>query len=194
MSISKPTARKSDIVMQEIDGETLIYDLISNKAFNLNHTSAMVWTLCDGTRTAADIAKNMSGRLDSVVNEDFVWLALEQLKKDNLLEDSTEIIVPFEGLSRREVIRKVGLASLVALPVVASLVAPTAVQAQSCGATNKANGCACTQQGQCASGCCSSTPRTCVSPGTKTQGTPCIANCECATGLTCKGSPQTCQP
>jgi hypothetical protein len=65
------------------------------------------------------------------VPEEVVWLALDQLKKENLLENGGEIPTKFSGMSRREVIRKVGLATAIALPVIAGLVAPTAAQAQS---------------------------------------------------------------
>lgn len=127
----KPRGRKADIVVQQYGGEVLIYDLTAHKAFSLNETSALVWQACDGTKTIAEISGEISNRLKSPVNEDFVWLALEQLKKENLIENEAELYAPFEGLSRREVIRKVGFASMVALPVISSLVAPTAAQAQS---------------------------------------------------------------
>lgn len=127
----KPVSRKGNIVVQEYGKEILVYDLIENKAFSLNETSALIWQLCDGDKTVAEIAENLSGKYDSAISEDFVWLALEQLKKDSLLENSSEISADFGGLSRREVIRKVGFATLVALPLVSSLIAPMAIQATS---------------------------------------------------------------
>jgi hypothetical protein len=60
-----------------------------------------------------------------------VWLALDQLKKEKLIANGAEVVSKFDGMSRREVIRKVGLGTMIALPVVASLVAPTAANAQS---------------------------------------------------------------
>ncbi len=128
---SKPLSRKANIVVQEYGSEILIYDLTINKAFSLNETSALVWQACDGNKTVAEISNQISQRLNSPVSEDFVWLALEQLKKENLLATKSEVAMPFEGVSRRDVIRRVGLATLVALPVVSSLIAPTALHAQS---------------------------------------------------------------
>jgi hypothetical protein len=220
---SKPISRKSDIVVQDYGNEILIYDLIINKAFSLNETSALVWQLCDGTKTVSEISNQISRQLNSPVNEDFVWLALEQLKRENLIENKSELAMPFEGLSRRDAIRKVGFATLVALPVIASLIAPMAAHAQSgCGPTNRPVGCVCNNSGNCNSNCCSSAPRTCVTPNTEPNGSTCAGACECltnccgfgfvcvATGLkpagsqcragcecssgTCSGSPQTCQP
>jgi hypothetical protein len=139
---TNPVSRKDDIIVQELKGEVLIYDLKINKAYCLNETSAIVWQLCDGNNSVADITKKFSKELNSPVTEDFVWLALDQLKQENLLSNSEEIVPEFNGMSRREVIRKVGLGTMVAIPIVAGLVAPTAAQAQTGGAcTTPANGC-----------------------------------------------------
>jgi len=125
-----PICRKDDIVVQELKGEVLIYDLKINKAYCLNETSAIVWQLCDGNNSVADITKKFSKELNSPVTEDFVWLALDQLKQENLLSNSEEIVPEFNGMSRREVIKKVGFGTMVAIPIVTGLVAPTAAQAQ----------------------------------------------------------------
>jgi hypothetical protein len=58
-------------------------------------------------------------------------LALNDLKKNGLVEYDADKVNEFGGLSRREMIRKVGLASMVALPAIMSIVAPMAVHAQS---------------------------------------------------------------
>jgi len=130
-SKNSPLSRKDNIVVQELKDEILIYDLKENKAYCLNETSALVWQMCDGNKSVPEISRQLSQKLNSPASEDLVWLAIDQLKKDNLLANSEEINPDFQGLSRREVIRKVGLASMVAIPVVASLVAPTAAHAQS---------------------------------------------------------------
>jgi Coenzyme PQQ synthesis protein D (PqqD) len=129
----KPVSRKSDLVTQEFEKEILIYDTIIDKAFSLNETSALIWNLCNGSNSVSEIAAGLSKKLNSPVNEDFVWLALEQLKKDNLLKNGEEISINFGGLTRRDVIRKIGFASLIVLPMVSSLIAPPAVNASSSG-------------------------------------------------------------
>lgn len=130
---SKPASRKTDIVVQEYNNEILIYDLSIHKAFILNKTSALVWQACDGSKTVPEIANQISRQLKSPVTEDLVWMALDGLKKENLIENNFELTPPFGGLTRREVIRRVGFASMVTLPVIAPLVAPTAAMAQSGG-------------------------------------------------------------
>ncbi len=144
-----PLARNKAILLQEIDGELLIYDLDTDKAYNLNKTAALVWQLCDGTKSVAQISIEMSKLLRKQVSTELVELALDSLKKDGLLEDVDGINF-LDGLSRREAIRKVGFASIVALPIVSSLVAPKAVAAQSCSANNIS----CTLNSDCCSGQC----------------------------------------
>ena len=127
----KPLARKKNVVIQEINGEILIYDLNKNNAFCLNATSASVWQLSNGKKTVSEISDEMSRKMKTPVSEEVVWLALNQLENDGLLENGESTRAYFYGMSRREVIKKVGFTSLVALPIVTSIVAPTASMAQS---------------------------------------------------------------
>ena len=131
----RPIARKSGLVVQEVPDEVLVYDLESNKAHCLNQSAAMIWRSCDGNNSVSEIAKLVENQAGGKVTEDFVWLAIDQLSENNLLEKA----VPsnFAGTSRRDVIKKIGLASMVAVPVIASLVAPqSALAASSCSCVN----------------------------------------------------------
>jgi len=131
----RPIARKSGLVVQEVPDEVLVYDLESNKAHCLNQSAAMVWRSCDGNNSVSEIAKLVEGQAGGKVTEDFVWLAIDQLSENNLLEKA--VPSSFEGTSRREVIKKIGLASMIAVPVIASLVAPqSALAASSCSCVN----------------------------------------------------------
>ena len=103
-----PKARQNDIVIKELEGEILIYDLNSKKVFCLNEVSALIWQACDGERSVSEITNVISKKLKTEVNEDFVWLALDRLKKENLITNSDDIIGNFNGLSRREVIKRIG--------------------------------------------------------------------------------------
>jgi hypothetical protein len=205
-----PKTRQSNLVVQDIENELLIYDLQINKAFCLNQTSAMVWQLCDGKNSVADIAELLSRKLKMDVSQEFVWLALDGLKKDNLLEKSNEFEINFSGLTRREVVKKVGLASLVTLPVIASVIAPSALMAQSGGGTFPLFS-PCTSNTQCASGncrflttggqvCCNSSISTAFSSN---QFVGCVATNDCNTqafnccsnsAFSIPASPPTCSP
>lgn len=130
--LTKPISRKAEIVIQELEKEVLIYDLRRNKAFCLNETSALIWQMCDGGKLSVqEISLDVSRKLKTPVSEDLIWLAIEQLKKENLIENSSELPDKFEGMNRRDVIRRIGLASFAALPVISTIVAPMSVQAAS---------------------------------------------------------------
>lgn len=167
----KPIARKDELVIQEMGGEILVYDLRTDKAICLNQTSALVWQNCDGKKDALGIAKNIEKELGSKVTEDFVWFAISQLKKESLLENKT-LVNKFEGMSRREVIKKVGLGTMVALPIVSGLIAPTAAMAQSAVMCSCPNG-----QAPNATSC--------------TNSTQCMAGQTCS-GVTCNGGGNSC--
>jgi len=149
---ARPKARAEGVVVRELTEEVLVYDLDTHKAVCLNAAAAAVWRLCDGRRTPADI-RHALGKTDiGAVPEEFVWLALEQLGRDGLLAARLPARPPaFAGLSRREMIRRVGLAVAVALPAVASVVAPTPAQAASC----LPSGSSCSDGAQCCSTVCS---------------------------------------
>lgn len=154
--MARPKARVEGVVVRELAEEVLVYDLDTHKAVCLNSTAADVWRLCDGRRTVADIRKALEGAASGAVPEEFVWLALEQLGRDGLLEARVPRPPALAGLSRRELIRRVGLAAAVTLPAVASIVAPTPAQAASC----LPSGATCSESAQCCSQICSGT--TCV--------------------------------
>jgi hypothetical protein len=126
-----PNARKAGLVVQDVPNEVLVYDLDTNKAHCLNETAALVWKSCDGKTSVTDIATMVGKQAGAKVSDDLVWLAIDQLNENNLLE--TEMAPAFAGQSRRDAIKKIGLASVIALPIVASLVAPkSALGAISC--------------------------------------------------------------
>jgi hypothetical protein len=156
MSDYSPVARQRGLVVQEMSGEVLVYDLTNNKAHCLNETAALVWRSCNGKNSVDKIAVLMSRSLGDKVTNELVWLAVDQLNEKGLLDAGPAI--RFAGRSRREAIRNIGLATVAAIPVVASLVAPPGVAAASCTCatvSNCGNGC---PTASCKSGACSSTP------------------------------------
>ena len=144
-----PKARQEGLIVQQLADEVLVYDQERFKAHCLNRTAALVWKHCDGKKTASGIALAVEKEAGSPVGEEFVWLALDQLGKSRLL---TQRAIPQSehGISRRELIRRVGIAAAVALPVVTSIVAPKAAHAFNC----RASGQGCTSSAQCCSGIC----------------------------------------
>ena len=129
---SFPQARRDGLVVRELPGEVLVYDLERHQAHCLNETAAAVWRHCDGETSPSEIGFRLAREFATPVDEDVVWLALEDLGKLQLLE--APVVRPEPGLSRADVVRRAGImASLIAVPTVFSMLAPTA-QAAVCQA------------------------------------------------------------
>ena len=128
--------RAHGLVIDDLPDEVLVYDLERHKAHCLNHTAALVWRACDGESSPAEIAARLRTELgvpySSELSDDVVLLALNQLEKFHLLEQPEALPAQFAVLSRRQMVRRLGLAAAVAVPVITSIVAPTAVQAATC--------------------------------------------------------------
>lgn len=127
----KPIALKNNVLIQESKKELLLYDTQRDKAFCLNETSRAIWDLCNGENTVDDIRHKLSAQLKMQIPEELVWLALYNLKQEKLLSNSAEIRIGFNGLSRREVIKNIGLTTVAALPLISTIFIPAAASAQS---------------------------------------------------------------
>jgi hypothetical protein len=150
---NKPQTRRDGLIFRELDNEILIYDTDKDKAHCLNETAALVWKQCDGRTTPLEISRALSHQLGVTIDERVVWFALKQLSRDRLLEEElTPPAVLTAGLNRREMVRVLGLAAVVAVPLVTSIVAPTPAQAATC----LPMGAGCTTSAQCCSGICNS--------------------------------------
>lgn len=134
---TKPLARKEGLVVEQLPDEMLVYDLDSDRAHCLNETAAFVWQRCDGRRTTSDIARQLGKKVNATVDEKVVWLALDQLDRSNLLSRRPVMQPPMTGLNRRQMVRALGLAAIVAVPVVTSIVAPSPAQAASCSTSGQ---------------------------------------------------------
>jgi hypothetical protein len=96
--------------------------------------------------------------LKTPVNEELVWLALRQLDQIHLLEGKLALPPALARMSRREMVRNLTIAAAVTLPVVTSIIAPTAVQASTCTPSGQP----CSTGAQCCSTVCTGTPATCL--------------------------------
>lgn len=142
---SVPRARQEGLLIQELPDELLVYDRIRHKAHCLNQSAALVWKYCDGTTYINQLTRILSKETDSPVGEEFVFMAFDQLAKAHLLQGEQPKWQEVSGISRREVMRRIGTAAALALPLVSSITAPEAVQAATC----LVSGQACTTSAQC---------------------------------------------
>jgi hypothetical protein len=146
----RPCVRADGLVVQALPDEVLVYDLERHKAHCLNHTAALVWKSCDGQTSVTEIAGLLEREIHTPVPEEVVWLAVQQLGKARLLAEQPHAPRGGAKVSRREVMRRLGWGAVIALPLVTSIVAPTAVEAASCLST----GAICSGSAQCCSGVC----------------------------------------
>jgi hypothetical protein len=173
-----PLARQASLIVKELPDETLVYDLETDKAHCLNETSARVWKSCDGRTSVSEITRRLGAKLESPVDEAVVWLALDQLEKFKLLEKAPAKPAHLSGITRRQVIARLGIAA-VALPLIISIVSPTA---QAAGSVLPIGSC-CTNPNECVTGCCSANP---VPPCNFVPGSPANTTKTCApTGPSC---------
>lgn len=128
----QPLARKEKLVIEQMANEVLVYDLESHKAHCLNLTSAVIWQHCNGKNSVIRIIQLASRDLQTSVSEDVVLLALNQLEKFHLLEKQTDFAFTLPKVSRRDLMKRIGVASAIAIPLVTSIVAPTALANASC--------------------------------------------------------------
>ena len=119
-------------MIDDLPDEVLVYDLDRHKAHCLNQTAALIWRQCDGSTSAAEIARRLEEQFKAPVSEDLVWLALRQLTKLHLLEHPVSLPPQVAGISRRQMVRSLGIAAVVALPLVTSITSPTQAQTASC--------------------------------------------------------------
>lgn len=136
-----------NVIVQDVFGELLIYDLERNVVRRLNRVAAVIWKECDGQKNVAEIARDAARQIESQVDEQLVLLALDRFRRAQLLAAPAAETPRATKVSRRELIKRVGIA---ALPLVTSMAVPTAAQAASCFPALHS----CTLNSQCCSGVC----------------------------------------
>src|SRR5438105_15286537 len=85
-----PRALRDNLVIRELDDETLVYDMERDEAHCLNQTAALVWQQCDGKTTAAQAARILQDQVEVKVDTDLGWLAVKQRKRFHLVEAPTK--------------------------------------------------------------------------------------------------------
>ena len=126
-----PEIRSEEITVQEVGNELVVYDARHQRAHRLNETITTVFRSSDGTRTVEDIALLFPAHLNVADRISLVRIALRDLSEADLLT------VPVAGKedhvhSRRDLAAALGLA----VPVIASILVPTPVDAASASAVS----------------------------------------------------------
>lgn len=129
-----PQARKDGLLIEMLPDEVLVYDLDRKKAHCLNQTAGLIWNHCDGQTSVEEMAIVLQQHSNARVDQDVVWFGLDQLRRARLIE--TPLVTPTDKsrLSRRELVKRIGLT--VSIPLVLSILAPKASAAASCVGIN----------------------------------------------------------
>lgn len=124
----KPTARRTGLVVRDLPGELIVYDLDRHQAHCLNGTAASVFRGADGTRSLDELGTLLGDEFDRAEREAAVRMALDQLASAHLLDPHSPV-EPALAFSRRGALRRAGLGAALLLPAIASVVAPTPAEA-----------------------------------------------------------------
>jgi hypothetical protein len=156
----------------------------------LHPLAAAVFAHCDGHSDPSDIAALAERRLGQPVTEEDVSAAVYQLEQRSLLERPPVVVVG-DGISRRDLARKGAKlgAAVASVPLITSIVAPTAAMAVSgiasgcagCGANSDcvSNNCCQSVDGkQCSPGCCVPVDGSCTAEPANC-GSPPAPPCKC---------------
>jgi hypothetical protein len=147
-----PRARRKDLLVEDLGGELLIFDVSANRAHCLNGSAAAIWRHCDGTRSLASLAEQLFPGLEASAGEHLVNVGIERLRRRRLVDHrGLEARV---DLSKRQMMKKMAIlaaAAGVAAPLISTVVAPTSAAAFSCLPI----GSPCTADVQCCTGICS---------------------------------------
>ncbi|HNQ24674.1 MAG TPA: HPr-rel-A system PqqD family peptide chaperone [Phycisphaerae bacterium] len=80
--------RRTDVRVQELDGEALVYDATTADTHLLNATAYAIWQVCDGRRDTGAIATHLSATYDVSAEDagEHVRRILEEFDERCLLE------------------------------------------------------------------------------------------------------------
>ncbi len=174
----RPVASREGLLVRELAGEVVVYDLERHEAHCLNRTAGLVFRCCDGRSTVAEIAARLESELKLAAGEPVVWLALEELDGAGLLVHDPARPCEPGGWSRRDVMLRMGSGLAALLPVVTSILVPTPAEA----------GASCVPVGACSMNLgapCYRTSGSFCGQGCTCQSSPCSGGC-------CDGSGQPC--
>lgn len=142
-----PAARVDELVITEAGDEVLVYDKRRHQIHHLNHASAVIWRLCDGTRSIQALTEAAMADLGRSVDAEVVELAVTKLAEANLLAQPATGNFINTTYNRRKMLRRAAVAGAIAVPAIVSMTAPSAAQVPSClftqECTNKNTGDAC---------------------------------------------------
>lgn len=126
---------RAGLLRHELDGQVLIYDARDDRVHLLDTTTGHVFELLqEEGKTRESIVSELASRMNAIETDSLLQLSLDELRKANLLDDGASKVPALSDISRRDLLRKVGLAGAAALaiPAIATLTATSAYAQASC--------------------------------------------------------------
>jgi hypothetical protein len=157
---------RAGLLRHQLDGQVLIYDTREDCVHLLDTTTGHVFELLEqGGRSREGIVAELAARMNSIEGESLLQLSLDELRKADLLVAAQAHTEPLSDISRRDLVRKLGLAGAAALlvPTITTLTATRAYAQASCLPSGH------TCAGGSPPACCS--PFTCINQNTLGIGT-----------------------
>ena len=83
--------RSPKILWREADGNVVLFHEDNGRAFALNETATVIWKLCDGTRSTADIASQLAASfgLDAAVAREAMAELVGELSEEGCVETAS---------------------------------------------------------------------------------------------------------
>ena len=118
----RPRARRSGFLLRPVGDQLVVFDQARQRLHVLSRTAAVVWRLCDGERTVAELIEAVGRELGVPADESLITLALQQLDEAQLLEVHLARAPGEDSVSRREMLHRTAaaLAAGVLLPTITS--------------------------------------------------------------------------
>src|SRR5262245_59882881 len=124
--------RVTTVQVEQLGDELCIYDWKRHQVHTLNATATALWRHCDGETTIPEMVDRLGEEWNTANSEPLVELGISQLTAARLLQGGVTRRAERSGLSRRDLIRRLGPAAVL-IPVITSITAPTPLEAQSAG-------------------------------------------------------------
>ena len=124
----QPTARRSNVIVQQVGTDLVVYDELNDRAHSLNAIAAHVYQHADGTRDLETLAVAATADLGIPADAAVVEEALVRLESVDLIAGGHVGGRP-GAIARRDALRRLGLVA--AIPLVTSLLVPSPLLARS---------------------------------------------------------------
>jgi Coenzyme PQQ synthesis protein D (PqqD) len=121
-------ARQNQLLVEAVNDELVVYDLDRGVVHLLNPVGAFVWRHCNGRTTVAKLAMLLRDEYELPADEDVVLLAVNDLEKHHLLDETQASSATSKMFSRRQAIQRLAATAGIGImfPLIESLNPPTA--------------------------------------------------------------------